>query len=265
MYQFQRFGTDVTTVVLHPSNTPGNSPARFEVAGIEPTRLPDLTCSDTSAAEVTGPSRTSASVCRFMLRVRASGMPPQTITVEAFNIPLLPVSLIVTIVPGIALPARNTDQGAVARVLMAEARGPLDPAYSEADSLTAMQWMRLVLENRLANNPRQFMTPGAKNLIDIIKAPGQIGGFEHYPAYAATQDNQDRLNIANDDNDRRAERVGAFIQNAINVANALSPVADPSPAGSFLAAWRTQRHGSPGSRYVEFASHGNNTFFTLAR
>jgi hypothetical protein len=99
-------------------------------------------------------------------------------------------------------------------------------------------------------------------LIDIIRAHGQFGGFSGYPGhYDASQNLQDLLNLAGNDNDRRQPRFREFVQNAIDVASAQNAVADPSPTR--LYAWRTEGSGSPGPRFAEFQTLSRNTFYTL--
>ncbi len=167
----------------------------------------------------------------------------------------------------IQLPAKPTVEGAVTRLLMAEARGPSAASYVEADSKTAMQWMVVVLDNRLKNNPGQFMAPNAKTLLDIIKAPKQFAGFSTYPNYDASLVNrlQAMLDIANAVKDKRSALYTTFIQNAINVGKA-APIADPCvTAGSKrrLCGWRTGGSGSPGGRFMLYKSFNGNDFYSL--
>lgn len=168
----------------------------------------------------------------------------------------------------ISLPSRATVQGAVARLLLAEARGPGQKSYSEGETKTAMQWMKRVLQNRLENKPSQFGAPGATTLIDIIKAKNQFAGFSNYPSY----DNdlvsrlQQFIDIANDTKDQRNGLYAKFVQNAIDVANATT-VPDPSqaenPKNNPICGWRTMGAGSPGGRFVKYKDQGGNTFYTL--
>jgi len=163
----------------------------------------------------------------------------------------------------VSLPARGTEEGAVARLVLIEARGPSYATYSATDSLTSMQWMKVVLANRLNNNPRQFMAPHAATLIDIIKAPGQFAGFQKYPHYdsALADMLQSIIDIANSTKDARSADFAGFVQNGLKVARE-APVADPSSTGIF--AWRTQGSSPPGGRYAKFKDLAGNTFYTLS-
>ena len=82
----------------------------------------------------------------------------------------------------ITLPEKNSDEGAEARLLLAECPGPGHPSYTLDKATGAMQLMDAVLRNRLLN-PGPFLAKGAKTLRDIIKAKGQFAGFEGYPSY----------------------------------------------------------------------------------
>ena len=169
----------------------------------------------------------------------------------------------------VKLPDRNSVEGAVARVVLIEARGPAHTkTYVEADSKQSMQWMKVVLVNRLNNNPAQFMASGAKSLIDIIKAPGQFAGFENYPIYDQTlADNlQDVIDIANSVKDSRAGVYKQYILNGIDVATHAA-IADPAkaadPKSTGIFAWRTGNSGSPGPRFKAFKLLAGNQFYTL--
>lgn len=168
----------------------------------------------------------------------------------------------------VTLPEKATEEGAVARLLLAEARDPSSAYYAADDTLKSMQWMKLILQNRLQHDPAQFMARHAKSLIDIIKAPGQFAGFQHYPAYSS--DLQHRLqsfvDIANSTSDHRALTYTTFARNALSVAKAPA-VTDPSVAdtagSSGLIAWRTAGSGSPGPRFVKYKDLAGNSFYSL--
>jgi len=169
----------------------------------------------------------------------------------------------------VVLPARATVTGAVARLLIIEARNPGRTKTYKADkSKQSMQWMVVVLNNRLNNNPGQFMAPGATTLIDIIKAPGQFAGFGNYPNYDPDiiDTIQAILDIANAKKDSRAPAYQEFVQNALDVA-AAAPIADPSiaahPGSIGLAAWRTENSGTPGGNYSLSDTVAGNDFYYL--
>lgn len=164
----------------------------------------------------------------------------------------------------IQLPAATTEEGLLARLFLAESRTPSETGYNAAEAKTAIQWMRVVLENRLKNNPKQFSAPGAKTILDIVKAKGQFHGFENYPTLSAAQ--QARINdivtIANNDNDTRQEKFAEFLTNTLEVAKAKSAIKDPCPTG--LYGWRTAGRGSPGPRFETFKTpKSGNQFYTL--
>lgn len=171
-------------------------------------------------------------------------------------------SLSVSVVAPLELPDPDTDYGMMVRLFMVESRKPSESGYNKADSELGMKWMRLVLQNRLKSSEK-YAAPGARNLCDIVRASGQFGGFENYPALASKQKSaiDAVLKIANDDSDPRQQDLLDFIQNAMNAASG-SPITDPSAKG--LVAWRTAGSGSPGPR---FAAHGKplagNQFYTL--
>ncbi|MGX1785230.1 hypothetical protein ACWIGM_00750 [Bosea sp. NPDC055332] len=122
--------------------------------------------------------------------------------------------------------------------------------------------MDRVLYNRLGNNPAQFGAPGAKNIIDIIKAKGQFAGFENYPQYddGIKTRIQKMLNIANDAKDSRAAEFKEFVEAAIEVAETAT-VAEPSTG--ILAGWRTGGSSSPGGRFTKHATVGGIDFYFI--
>jgi hypothetical protein len=134
--------------------------------------------------------------------------------------------------------------------------------------MKSMQWMKLVLQNRLDNNPGQFSARHAKTLIDIMKAPEQFQGFSGYPHY--NSDLADRLqsiiNIAKATNDKRAAKYRMFVQNAITVAEA-PVVSDPAkaadPRSLGLCGWRPVGAGSGSPRFVKYQDLAGNTFYSL--
>jgi hypothetical protein len=172
-------------------------------------------------------------------------------------------SLTVSVVAPLALLDPTTDAGLYVRLFLAEARNPGQSGFSKADSKTAMQRMKLVVENRLAKKPAQFGAPGAKTVFDIVKAPGQFNGFQQYPVLADGQQQtiEEVLRVANDDSDTRQAAFTAFVEEAKAVATGPT-ITDPSAKG--LVAWRTAGSGSPGPSFVSFGtSVSGNQFYTL--
>jgi hypothetical protein len=168
----------------------------------------------------------------------------------------------------VSLPARNIQDGAVARLLMAEAQGPWRSSYQEGETRISMQWMKRVLQNRLDNNPSQFLARNARSLVDIIKAKNQFEGFSDYPNYSSKLVDrlQSILDIANNPRDARGAAYAKFVQNALDVAAAATiddPSQDEDPANDPISGWRTVGARSPGSRFVKYKDKGGNTFYTL--
>jgi hypothetical protein len=164
----------------------------------------------------------------------------------------------------IKLPPRGDTDGAEARLLLAECKGPSFPGYTLAGAKEAMQLMDLVLFNRLNNHPGQFAAPGAKTIVDIIKAPGQFAGFETYPNYSAgiAANIQQALNIANNPKDKRQSDFADFVNAALEVADAAT-ITDPSPG--LVAFWRTAGASGPGAGATKFKTVGGNDFYTIPK
>ena len=160
------------------------------------------------------------------------------------------------------MPDRSSVTGAEVRLLLAEARGPAFSSYLLSESKRAMQFMDCVLYNRLNNRPSQFGAPGAKNIIDIIKAKGQFAGFEKYPVYDGIISTriQKMLDIANDSRDRRAQEFTDFVEAAIQVAENQT-IADPSTG--MLAGWRTGGSSSPGGSFKLHNTVGGIDFYFI--
>lgn len=172
-------------------------------------------------------------------------------------------TLKISIVEGLALPPASGNEGLLVRLFLAESRSPDETSYNVGDSKKGMEWMDLVLHNRLKNNPRQFGAPNAKSITDIVKAKGQFKGFENYPSIDARI--LSRINkifvLANSNNDRRQPKYRRFVENALAVAKP-KLINDPSPNG--LYGWRTVGSGSPGGRFVAYGRGlSGNQFYTL--
>lgn len=258
---FQRNSITVTSVVLHPTG-PQNPAVAFELTAVQQNMGPvSIQSSAVHLVRVDGIHQNAHSTTiRFRLNIFSSPGGTAIVTATQGHTSL---RLTVSVEAAITLPDRNTIPGAVARLLMSEARGPANGAYVAADTLRAMQWMRRVLENRLGNDPAQFAAPHATNVIDIIKAPNQFAGFSGYPNYSPqTRDRlQQMLDLANNDGDRRQAQYREFVRNAITVAQAATAIRDPCPTG--LYGWRTQGSASPGGRFVQYQNLTGNTFYTL--
>jgi len=174
--------------------------------------------------------------------------------------------VVITVVDKIQLPAATTEEGLLVRLFLAESRTPSESGYDASKVKTGMQWMRLVLVNRLKNNPSQFAAPGAKKILDIVKAKNQFKGFENYPRLKAAQVARihEILRIAHNDSDSRQEKYEHFLLNAIEVAKNKQMIKDPCPTG--LYGWRTAGSVSPGGRFTKFMGPlSGNQFYTLKK
>lgn len=120
--------------------------------------------------------------------------------------------------------------------------------------------MRQAIENRLLS-PAEYGARGARTRRDIIKAPGQFGGFTNYPTLTAglNRNLTQILRIANATDDRRRPVYERFVQDAIRAATeAISP---PTADYTNVTAWRTANRGSPGARFRPVVTLSGNTFF----
>jgi hypothetical protein len=151
------------------------------------------------------------------------------------------------------LPAANTQEGLVARLLLSETQTPANATYSDADAQKAMKWMHLVLHNRL-KAPTRFGAKTNAGIVDLIKAKDQFAGFGNYPEMAAGVKTRvdEILKKANDINDTKQSAFRQHVQHALDTAALKVPIADPSPNG--LTGWRTAGHGPPGG---DFSPYGN--------
>jgi hypothetical protein len=178
----------------------------------------------------------------------------------------------VTVEERLQLPPPNTQAGLLARLFLAETAAPETRGikWSAADAKKSMQWMRLVLENRLANHPEQFMARGAKTLQDIVTAKDkgklQYQGFGKYPALDSDIERRIKASFqfANDDNHQRQADYAALVQAALEVANDKSVIQDPCGTDNFLSGWMTVNH-SPGDDSVPFQVLMDNQFFMMKR
>ena len=172
----------------------------------------------------------------------------------------------VTVVEKLVLPTDSTEAGMLARLLLAEARSPGQAGYDASASKTVMQWMRVVLANRLKNNPERFNAKGAKSLADIVKAPKQFEGFQDYPKLGTDQSGRiaDIVTIANSDSDIRQQKFAQFLQNALEVATSTTLVPDPCSTG--LYGWKTAGSPAPGGDFVKYSDpQSGNQFYTLTK
>ena len=175
--------------------------------------------------------------------------------------------LFVEVVPRMELPDLNTEEGAIARMLIAENITPDDSQgrYKEEDSLKAMQWMLIVLENRRAfSHPHLLQVPSnSASLTSIIRNGGVVQGFKDYPDLGGEQKRtidsvRERANIGTD---RKFLQYRSYMKNAISVAQREKVGIDPCPTK--LYAWVKADSRSPGSNFVKFQTFAGQDFYTL--
>ncbi|HLX03401.1 MAG TPA: hypothetical protein VKS80_14945 [Trinickia sp.] len=173
--------------------------------------------------------------------------------------------LVVQILPKLELPPAVTETGMLARMLISENAGPENPDFvSLNEARVAMQWMMVVLRNRLKLGAGHFAAGrNASTLEELIKAPNQIDGFENYPSIRPKQQQLiDKITAnANEGAHRLNKQYRDYIETALAVARGELWSADPCPTG--LYAWRTNEAKSPGANFIQFATKGGQDFYTL--
>ncbi|TKC83617.1 hypothetical protein FAZ69_24380 [Trinickia terrae] len=173
--------------------------------------------------------------------------------------------LAVQILPKLELPPAVTETGMLARMLISENAGPESPDFvSLNEARVAMQWMVVVLRNRLKLGAQHFASGRhATTLESLIKAPNQVDGFENYPSIRPKQQQLiDKVAAnANEGTHRLNKQYRDYPETALAVARGELTSADPCPTG--LYAWRTSEAKSPGDNFVQFATKGGQDFYTL--
>lgn len=186
-----------------------------------------------------------------------------TVTVSAENAKGVKVGpLSITVKTKLALPSAITEQGALARLLLAEAPSPYGAGYTAQRARSGMEWMELVVRNRLAMRSAQVGSAGANNIIDVIKAPGQFEGFGRYPVIGIQQQRNidDIVAIANDGTHPKQKQFFDHVTAAIEVAR-VGTITDPCP--SKLLSWRTAGASGPGGSFVLYQSFAGQDFYTV--
>lgn len=164
--------------------------------------------------------------------------------------------------PRLVLPSAITEQGALARLFLAEAPSPFVAGYSAQHARTGMEWMELVVRNRLEMRSALVGSAGANTVFDVIKAPVQFEGFSRYPVIGSKQQRNidDIVAIANDGTHRKQSQFHDHVTAAIEVAR-VGTVADPCPTR--LRSWRTAGASGPGGSFVLFKSFAGQDFYTV--
>jgi len=177
----------------------------------------------------------------------------------------------------LALPDLQTDDGTVARMLLAETLTPASSSYDAAQAQTSMNAMKSAVVHRLTK-PSDFGAAGATNHRDIICAPGQFAGFSKNTSGEVVVDAAIEANIDDIVNRANTGAPGVYyahLKMAIDTAD--STVTDPFSAITSVGGvatlggtwgWRKAGTAAPGGKLVAIptASGGvilRNQFYTL--
>ena len=162
----------------------------------------------------------------------------------------------------VVLPLASTKEGLFVRLFLAEVPSPGEGDHKLEDVTTAMIWMRVVVENRLATPSPEWSSAGATTLTDVIKAYNQFDGFSHYPTivHKVQKVIDQAISIANNGDDSRRAKYKEFVDAALSVAS-LQAVTDPSPKGIYW--WRTKGAHPPSKKVEVYMTKLGNTFYTL--
>src|SRR5438132_8461458 len=168
--------TDVSSVTMHVATEKGKESRghkRLHLAGVPEKDRKSLTIDSTHREIVTGtvPVLFDASAGIWTVDLYAKQKGEAEIQAKVRGDAVARVA--VTVLDKLQLPPPNTDEGLLVRLFLAETASPETKrtvTWTVEDATKSMQWMRLVLKNRLANNPQQFMARGARTLKDIVTA-----------------------------------------------------------------------------------------------
>ena len=179
---------------------------------------------------------------------------------------LIQLTLSVEVLPVLTAEPKLDEPSALLCMFLAEAQTPenkkLGP-YVPDQVQKSMRWMRQVLENQLELSPVAFgvkKDAGKATLIDMLKAPNNVAGFNHYPLLApgVMRTIDDILSAANDannnafDGSRKHAEIALFeSQHHINDC----PVK--------IYSWRTARSSSPGKNYCLYSRLAGQDYYTL--
>lgn len=168
----------------------------------------------------------------------------------------------ITVKERLELPSAITEEGALVRLLLAEAPSPFAAGYSALTAKSGMEWMELVIANRLDLKSALVGSAGAKTYFDVIKAPRQFEGFSGYPTLGSKQAKniQDIVDIANDGTHPKQKLFEAHVRAAIEVSGK-GTITDPCPTR--LLGWRTAGASGPGGDFTLFQSFAGQDFYTI--
>jgi hypothetical protein len=268
--------TDASSVTMHGADTKDKGPEgrkRLHLVGIAEKDKPSLKIDSTDEHIVKGTTprlfNGSAGIWSLDLIATQTGHAQIQATVKGAAVARVDV----TVISQLELPPQDTDAGLLVRLFLAETASPETKqraTWTLENARKSMQWMRLVLRNRLDNNPQQFMAKGAATIKDIVTAKDagivQYEGFSRYPAINARIAARiaEAFSIANDDSDTRQQNYAAFVQAALDVAAAKGEIQDPCGVESFLSGWMTVG-SSPGDDSQAFQAIMDNQFFMMKR
>lgn len=206
-------------------------------------------------------SSTKGNVTTFLLEALAPGKATLTALTGKKPYGISAGPIVVNVLPKLVLPPPGTDAGLLARLFLAETLGPLaSSSYNLADTKLAMRLMHVVVSNRLKTPSAIWGSAGAKSLPDVIRAPGQFAGFEHYPTiwtgvqYVIEQ----AVVLANEGSHPRLSDLRNFVSAALDEAAQRNPM-DPSSSGLYW--WRTGGSGAPAKTAHVYKTVSNNTFY----
>jgi hypothetical protein len=196
-----------------------------------------------------------------VLEFKADAAGTASVSAEnAKGVKLGPLSI--TVKNPLVLPSALTNQGALARLFLAEAPSPYAASYTAQRGKAGMEWMELVVQNRLQMRSALVGSAGADNVTDVIKAPGQFEGFGRYPVIGSKQQsNIDQIvAIANDGTHPKQKQFFDHVSAAIDVAR-VGTITDPCP--TLLLSWRTAGASGPGGSFVLYKSFAGQDFYTI--
>jgi hypothetical protein len=170
--------------------------------------------------------------------------------------------LAITVKDKLELPSAITDRGALVRLLLAEAPSPFAAGYSSLRAKSGMEWMELVVQNRLDMKSALVGSAGAQTYIDVIKAQGQFEGFAGYPTIGSKQQkNIDEIvAIANDGTHPKQKQFFDHVTAAIEVSSK-GTITDP--CATKLLSWRTAGASGPGGTFTLYQSFAGQDFYTI--
>jgi hypothetical protein len=156
----------------------------------------------------------------------------------------------------IELPDAKTNAGLEVRIFICETRKPHKPGYKLQEAILAMQYMDLVLYNRLIS-PGVFSAKGAETIFNIIKAKYQFQGFSNYPSLPSVYVKQ--LNEFMEQLNKGDSDYLDFYNAELKIANSNKRMANPS--SGYLSGWVTHGKKIKGKLFHFFKDLQGNDFY----